>query len=108
MIKQLISSIILSILFQTPVSGSVNLSDNDIYYHGKILGVLYCVALESGAKTTSDVIDIQEKINDADINLAGKVYASASTQQKKIFVMGFTQYTSQECPNEINRFNGTQ
>ncbi len=100
--KLLLTTIALS-LFQTPGFAEVNMSNYDLYTQGKIRGILFCTALQSGARTVNDIRNFKEEIDNADINLADRIYERASPAQKEYFSNGWQVYTMQNCPNEMKR-----
>ena len=101
--KKLILTLFTATFFQNPVFAEVNMSNYDLYMQGKIRGILFCTALQSGARTLDDIRNVKKQLNNADINLADRIYELASPAQKEYFSNGWQVYTMQNCPNEMKR-----
>ena len=100
--KLLLTTIALS-LFQTPVFGQVNLDNDELYLYGKFRGVLFCTALQHGAKNVQDIARFKDMLDNPEINLADSIYEVASPAQREYFFNGWVNYTKENCPAEMNK-----
>lgn len=95
--RKLLLTTLAFISFQTPVFAQVNIGQKEIHRMGEIRGMVYCAALQNGARTPEQIGKMSTYMKDPDIDRSYRLYDRLSSAQKEIYLDGMYEIVENHC-----------